>query len=161
MLCDFSWRKNAQSDWSRLDIYRRRQSSILDVRSSRGAGCDIDHYLVGAKLREGLSLSKWQAQEYDMQTFHTRKLNDTEQYQVSISSRLAALENCNGNVDINTARRQYKNFNQGESRSLRVKTAQQRFDEECSKLLDWRKQAKQHWLQKPSQMNGDLYTMWS
>ena len=31
-------------------IDRRRQSSILDVRSFRGSGCDTDHYLVVANL---------------------------------------------------------------------------------------------------------------
>jgi hypothetical protein len=29
------------------------------------------------------------------------------------------------------------------------------FNEGCSKLLDQRKQAKLHWLQDPSEMNGD------
>ena len=33
-------------------IDRRRQSSILDVRSFRGVDCDTDHYLVVAKVRE-------------------------------------------------------------------------------------------------------------
>jgi len=36
-------------------IDRRRQSSILDVRSFRGADCDTDHCLVVAKLRERLA----------------------------------------------------------------------------------------------------------
>jgi hypothetical protein len=29
------------------------------------------------------------------------------------------------------------------------------FDEECSKLLDQRKQARLHWLKDPSERNGD------
>jgi hypothetical protein len=36
----------------RLLVDRRRQSSIPDVRSFRGADCDTDHYLVAAKLGE-------------------------------------------------------------------------------------------------------------
>jgi hypothetical protein len=39
-------------------IDRRRHSSILDVRSFRVAYCDTDHYLVAAKVRETLAVSK-------------------------------------------------------------------------------------------------------
>ena len=39
-------------------VDKRRQSSIIDVRSLRGADCDIDHYLVVATIRERLSLKK-------------------------------------------------------------------------------------------------------
>ena len=46
-------------------IDRRRQSSILDVRSFRGADCDTDHYLVVAKVRERLAVSKQEAQKLD------------------------------------------------------------------------------------------------
>ena len=38
-------------------IDRRRHSSILDVRSFRGADCDTDHYMVVAKLRERLAVN--------------------------------------------------------------------------------------------------------
>jgi hypothetical protein len=46
-------------------IDRRRQSSILDIRSFRGADCDTDHYLVVAKLREKLAVNKQAALKLD------------------------------------------------------------------------------------------------
>ena len=46
-------------------IDRRRQSSILDVRSFRGADCDSDHYLVVAELRERLAVNKKAAQKFE------------------------------------------------------------------------------------------------
>ena len=56
-------------------IDRRRQSSILDVRSFRGANCDTDHYLVVAKVRERLAVSKQAAQKLDGERFNLRMLN--------------------------------------------------------------------------------------
>ena len=59
-------------------IDRRRQSCILDVRSFRGADCDTDHYLVVAKVRERLAVSKQAAQKFDGERFNLRKLKDLE-----------------------------------------------------------------------------------
>jgi len=46
-------------------IDRRWHSGILDAQSFRGADCDTDHYLVVAKVREGLAVSKQAAQKFD------------------------------------------------------------------------------------------------
>ena len=46
-------------------IDRRWHSSILDVRSFRGADCDTHRYLVVAKLRERLTVHKQAAQKFD------------------------------------------------------------------------------------------------
>ena len=59
-------------------IDRRWHSSILDVRSFRGADCDADHYLVVAKFREILAVSKQAAQRFDEERFNLRKLNELE-----------------------------------------------------------------------------------
>jgi hypothetical protein len=59
-------------------IDRRWHSSILDVRSFRGANCDTDHYLVVAKVREGLAIITQEAHNIDGDKFNLRKLDDLE-----------------------------------------------------------------------------------
>jgi hypothetical protein len=53
---------------------KRQHSGILDVRYSRWADCDTDHYLVVAKVRERLAVSKRGAQKMDMERFNVKKL---------------------------------------------------------------------------------------
>jgi hypothetical protein len=84
-------------------IDRRWHSSILVVRSFRGADCDSDHYLVVAKVRERLAVSKQMVKKMDMERFNLKKLNEEEvieQYQVTIKNKSAALENLDDNGDI-------------------------------------------------------------
>jgi len=85
-------------------INRRWHSSVLDVRSFRGADCDTDHYLVIAKVRQRLAVGKQAAQRVDRQRLNLRKLNEPEvreQYQVEITNRFAALEKSDDDEDVN------------------------------------------------------------
>jgi len=56
-----------------------------------------------AKVREGLAVSKHEAQKTDVERFNLMKLNELEvikQNQIKISNRFAALENLSYSEDI-------------------------------------------------------------
>jgi len=72
--------------------------SVLNLRSFRGAD-----YLVAAKVKERLAVSKQAAQKFDVERFNLRKLNELEvrkQYHIKISNGFAALENLSDCEDI-------------------------------------------------------------
>jgi hypothetical protein len=140
-------------------IDRRRHSSILDVRSFRGADYDSDQYLVVAKIRERLAVSKRMV-KMDVERFNLKPLNEEEvkeQYQVTIKNKFAALENLDNNGDIKRAWetiRENIRISAKENIGLcESKSYKPWFDEECLKLVDCRKQAKLQWLQDPSVLN--------
>jgi hypothetical protein len=56
----------------------RWHSSILDVHSFWGAGCETDHYLVVANVRGRTAISKQAAQKSDVERFILRKLSELE-----------------------------------------------------------------------------------
>jgi hypothetical protein len=110
--------------------------------------------LVVAKVRERLAMSKRSAQKIGTERFNVKKLNEgdvKEQYQDTTRNKFAVLENLEDSGDINGARDNIRdNIKISAQESLgycKSKHHKPWFDEECSKLVDRRKQAKLHWLQ--------------
>jgi hypothetical protein len=54
-------------------VDRLQHSSLLDVWSFRAAGCDTDHYLVVAKVRERLAVSKHISHSFQNEKFNMEK----------------------------------------------------------------------------------------
>ena len=117
-------------------VNNRWHSSVLDVRSFRGADCDTEHYLEIAKVREKLAVGKQATQRFDRQRFNLRKLNELEvrkQYQIEITNSFAALENLNNDVN-RTWENIKENIKTSATESLGLHKLRQHkpwFDEEC------------------------------
>jgi hypothetical protein len=72
----------------------------------RGVDCDSDHYVLVDNFRERMEISKQAAQNFEVENFKHRKLNELEvrkEYQIKFSKSFAALEDLNDNEDINSA----------------------------------------------------------
>jgi len=161
----YTWTSPDGKTHNRIDhilMDRRWLSNVLNVRSFKGADCDTDHYLVVAKVRERLAVSKQAAHRFDGERFNLRKLNELEvskQYQIEITNRFAALENLSDDEDINRAWDNIKeNIKTSAKENLGLQVLKQHepwSDEECLGYLDQRKQAKMQWVQDPSQSNVD------
>jgi hypothetical protein len=158
-----TWTSPVGKSYNHIDqilIDRRRHSSILDIRSFRRADGDSDHYLVVAKVKERLAVSKRMVKKMDVKRFYLKQLNEEEvkeQYQVTIKNKFAALENLGDNRDINKAWqtiREHIRISAKESIGLcESKSYKPWFDEECLQLLDRR--SRLQWLQDPSVVNED------
>jgi hypothetical protein len=77
---------------------------VPDVRSFREAECDMDHYLMVAKIRERIAVNKQGSHKFHKGRFNFKKLNDVvgkEKYRVEVSNRFAALEDSDAEVEFN------------------------------------------------------------
>jgi hypothetical protein len=91
--CTFDGKTHNRTDHILTD--RRWHSGIRDVRLFRAADCDTDQYLVMAKVRKRLAVSKQTMHRVHMERFNLKKLNEVkgkEQHNVEIINRLDALE---------------------------------------------------------------------
>jgi hypothetical protein len=108
--------------------------------------------LVVAKVRERLTVRNRAAQKLNTERFNVKKLNEgyvKEQYQVTIRNKFAGLDNLEDSGDINEAwyniRENIKISAQESLGNCEPKHSKPWFDEERSKLVDRRKQAKLQW----------------
>jgi len=78
---NYTWTSPDGKTHNQIDhilIDRRWHSTITRCTKFQGTDCDTDHYLVVAKVRERLAVSKQAAQTFDGERFNLRKLNELE-----------------------------------------------------------------------------------
>jgi hypothetical protein len=120
-----------------------------------------------AKLRERISVSKRARQNFSLERFDLKKLEDTEvkeNYQIEISNRFAALESLDGSSDMNNAlesiRENIKTSAKDNLGYHRSKHNKPWFDDKCSKLIDQRKQGFITFQLSNSNFHFDKATFW-
>jgi hypothetical protein len=59
-------------------VHKWRHSCVLDIRYFRASDCHTDHYLVVAKVRERLIVSKQTTHRVHMERFNLKKLNEVD-----------------------------------------------------------------------------------
>ena len=160
----YTWTSPEEKAHNQIDhflIDRRRYSSILHVRSFRGADCDTDHNLVAVKVMDRLGVSKQPTRKFHGEKFNLGNLNELEvrkNYHTEITDTFEALENLSDKENINRAWKNTKNIKTAAKESLGLREFKQHkpwFDEKCLHFLDQRRQAKMQWVQDPSQTNVD------
>jgi hypothetical protein len=75
-------------------------------RSFRAADCDTDRYLVVPKVMQRLAVNKQTSQRFHVERFNLNEVNEVqgkEKYCIEVSSRFAAFEDLDAEVNINTA----------------------------------------------------------
>jgi hypothetical protein len=70
------WEIHNQIDY--ILIYRRRHSSVLDVKSFKAADCDTDQYLLVAKVEGRQAENKKRSDRFHIERFNLKKLNEAE-----------------------------------------------------------------------------------
>jgi predicted chitinase len=113
-------------------------------------------------VREILAVSKRASQKIDTNRFNVKKLNERdekEQHQAT-TKKVSSSGKLNGKVGHQQGqwyviRENIKISAQGSLGYFESKHRKPWLDEECSKLVDRRKQAEQQWLKDPSEANED------
>jgi hypothetical protein len=105
----YTWTSPYSKTHNQIDhilVDRQRHSNVLDVRSFRAGDCDTEHYLVVAKFKKRLAVNKQRSRRFHRERFNLKKFNELEckkKYHVEVSHRHAALQDLDGEVEINSA----------------------------------------------------------
>lgn len=143
-------------------IDRRNASSVMNVRTYRGANCDSDHYLVGMRYRCRIS-SQTKRTSTGTRRFDVGKLKQPEttiNYQEAIA-RMLQEENNTGDT---TVQNEWDKIKQSlltaaeETIGYEERTTRnQWFDDECSQVIQMKNRNRKNFLDRPTRAKRTAY----
>ena len=147
-------------------VSARHASSIIDVRNSRGANCDSDHYLVKAKVRERISRGWKQRVGNGRMKWNSELITSPEgkmRYQASLEKKLEETNIIEPeSQDINKLWNKVKEtiIAAGEE-TVGTTTIQKKnvewLDEECREKIAKKNEARRKMLQKETRSSYEKY----
>lgn len=162
-----TWKSPNEETVNAIDhilISARYSSSIIDVRTYRGANVDSDHFLVGAKIRDRIScVGAGRRREESERKYNTTALKEEqirEEYVAELNRRFGAPDNeaanINTNIDdewskIRTIVKEAAAVKLGYERQVRH---QDWFDEECARVTKDKNEAYANMLQRHRTRNS-------
>ena len=164
-----TWKIPGSTEVNQIDhvlVSARHASSIIDVRNSRGANCDSDHYLVKAKVRERISRVWKQRVGNDRTKWNLELITSPEgkiRYQASLEKKLEETNIIEpGSQDINRIWNSVKEKVIAAGEEIMGPTTMQKknvewFDEECRAKIAKKNEARRRMLQKETRSSYEKY----
>jgi len=164
-----TWKIPGSTEVNQIDhvlVSARHASSIIDVRNSRGANCDSDHYLVKVKVRERISRGWKQRVGNGRRKWNPELITSPEgkmRYQASLEQKLEETNIIEpGSQDINKMWNNVKETIIAAGEETMGTTIIQKknvewFDEECREKIAKKNEARRRMLQKETRGSYEKY----
>ena len=152
---------------SRVQHFHIRQStSVIDVRNSRRANCDSDHYLVKAKVRERISRGWKHRAGCDRRKWNSELVTSPEgkmRYQASLEMKFEEIKTLeSGSLDMNKMWNDVKETIIAAGEEVMGTTTMQKrnvewFDGQCREKIVKKNEARTRILQKETRGSYEKY----
>lgn len=158
-----TWVSPDQKNYTQIDhilINKRKQSSISDVRTYRGACADTDHYMVTATVKQ--KIRKAAKTTNKIPTWNKRKLTNEEkrnEYVIMIDEKLSHKKKKEENID-NEWNKIKLSIMQAAKEKLGTQEKEPKkewFNEECKELSEKKAKARIKWIQTKNEKYKDEY----
>lgn len=157
-----TWISPDQKYHSQIDhllVCKRKQSSVMDVRTYRGACADSDHFMVVAKIIQKIKNSK--KNKVNGHKWDVEKMSDTKIKDNYIENVVSLLTKNTMENDIDIEWNKIKICMEEAAKNQlgfeRNKLGKDWYDEECQKMVNEKNKARLNWIRTKKEMDKIKY----